>query len=587
MINLYSTMLLLYHLCDDRGIDCKPIYIPLCFYFIDPVERFTLPVTSIYIPLCFYFIGDDDMWVEQTKKFTFHYASTLSLPDPLLALKYCNLHSTMLLLYPVRDAAGSGWAPDLHSTMLLLYRIVLTEDGKIDKIYIPLCFYFIVCLCCYDCAGYLIYIPLCFYFIITKIRTEMCVTQFTFHYASTLSGIQRCHQIYDPIFTFHYASTLSEADPPALQPHIIIYIPLCFYFISEYWPYSIATIRFTFHYASTLSHDLWAPAEPVSHHLHSTMLLLYPAQAANEAAEAIFTFHYASTLSNPEYYRERIIDNLHSTMLLLYLFHFATAHDACLYLHSTMLLLYPQELRNPLDRDLIYIPLCFYFIVVCAHICFFIVKIYIPLCFYFIGGLTMLRSFIYIPLCFYFIGNVDDSIVAEQNLHSTMLLLYLRSVQNLCWPSCIYIPLCFYFILCNRGFLPSLLKIYIPLCFYFISCSFLRVLLTHTHLHSTMLLLYHDRLSEIHDKELHLHSTMLLLYLSAGAQNQDTGKIYIPLCFYFITMSALMLSGRVQNLHSTMLLLYLFILSTSDMLNAIYIPLCFYFIRLQFCSQER
>ena len=296
--------------------------------------------------------------------------------------------------------------------------------------------------------------------------------------------------------------------------------------------------------------------------LHSTMLLLYRRTDDDRNRGAFeFTFHYASTLSHTLRHTHASLLNLHSTMLLLYRLIRKTHISAVQNLHSTMLLLYLKTGQRKACAVNIYIPLCFYFI---------------PC----IRSLTMLRSFIYIPLCFYFIGNVDDSIVAEQNLHSTMLLLYLRSVQNLCWPSCIYIPLCFYFILCNRGFLPSLLKIYIPLCFYFISCSFLRVLLTHTHLHSTMLLLYHDRLSEIHDKELHLHSTMLLLYLSAGAQNQDTGKIYIPLCFYFITMSALMLSGRVQNLHSTMLLLYPIAILFTRALRNIYIPLCFYFIQL-------
>ena len=57
----------------------------------------------IYIPLCFYFIK---------------HAKAI-LPDVIL-----NLHSTMLLLYPMGSAMGIDSGLNLHSTMLLLYLAV-------------------------------------------------------------------------------------------------------------------------------------------------------------------------------------------------------------------------------------------------------------------------------------------------------------------------------------------------------------------------------------------------------------------------------------------------------------------------------
>ena len=55
--------------------------------------------------------------------FTFHYASTLSCAVACYFHSLPNLHSTMLLLYPVVPEAESGNIQNLHSTMLLLYRL--------------------------------------------------------------------------------------------------------------------------------------------------------------------------------------------------------------------------------------------------------------------------------------------------------------------------------------------------------------------------------------------------------------------------------------------------------------------------------
>ena len=77
-----------------------------------------------------------------------------------------------------------------------------------------------------------------------------------------------------------------------------------------------------------------------------------------------------------------------------------------------------------------------------------------------------------------------------QNLHSTMLLLYLMiGVDNTTIDS-IYIPLCFYFIRTIHCTKAARVMIYIPLCFYFIQ---------------------EDSYSQKH-----------------------LNGIYIPLCFYFI-----------------------------------------------------
>ena len=142
---------------------------------------------------------------------------------------------------------------------------------------------------------------------------------------------------------------------------IIIYIPLCFYFIwlpdeekihgfaftFHYASTLSACLRsdpdweypFTFHYASTLSAMLRCPAM-LGCNLHSTMLLLYLMQTWKTEGLTIFTFHYASTLS------------ISMTIIT----------DMLVNLHSTMLLLYRDREHPETVPRLIYIPLCFYFI---------------------------------------------------------------------------------------------------------------------------------------------------------------------------------------------------------------------------------
>ena len=144
----------------------------------------------IYIPLCFYFIHACCFNSIRDRKFTFHYASTLS--------------------------GTSAW-----------------NFVRLPSIYIPLCFYFIEePVFRYREASKEIYIPLCFYFIDIRSIEESWDDEFTFHYASTLSGTETIlsrlfsylHSIMLLLyrrgnrstnqtkkFTFHYASTLSTS----------------------------------------------------------------------------------------------------------------------------------------------------------------------------------------------------------------------------------------------------------------------------------------------------------------------------------------------------------------------------------------
>ena len=119
---LHSTMLLLYRNREHSEGKKKNIYIPLCFYFIPAksyptfgdlhlhstmlllypgFNRLDRSSCGIYIPLCFYFIQLLLMCWGNWHIFTFHYASTLSIGFQEFVLNFFNLHSTMLLLYPV------------------------------------------------------------------------------------------------------------------------------------------------------------------------------------------------------------------------------------------------------------------------------------------------------------------------------------------------------------------------------------------------------------------------------------------------------------------------------------------------------
>ena len=124
--------------------------------------------------------------------------------------------------------------------------------------------------------------------------------------------------------------------------------------------------------------------------LHSIMLLLYRTAALSRLPKWPFTFHYASTLSGT------------------------------------------AEFVEPLKY--IYIPLCFYFINYTAKTSMRKVEF----TFHYASTLSVSEKEkqteyfrIYIPLCFYFIGYADCGESSQrQHLHSIMLLLYQRVLQN-------------------------------------------------------------------------------------------------------------------------------------------------------------
>ena len=186
-----------------------------------------------------------------------------------------HLHSTMLLLYRNMGLQRPSGVPHLHSTMLLLYR----ESGSRRRM-----------------TGQIIYIPLCFYFIENWRSIINDATEFTFHYASTLSicrempggsrtDLHSTMLLLYPdtvrgtrkdgtIFTFHYASTLSPLTILSL-PYSIIYIPLCFYFIipSVLGSSLVILIYIPLCFYFIFFRILICRFRLL--HLHSTMLLLY------------------------------------------------------------------------------------------------------------------------------------------------------------------------------------------------------------------------------------------------------------------------------------------------------------------------
>ena len=140
-------------------------------------------------------------------------------------------------------------------------------------------------------------------------------------------------------FTFHYASTLSWESYDPFTGVWEIYIPLCFYFMGKDHGRAVSEDKFTFHYASTLciktgciilitaftflyastlSDTDLTPEQITELNLHSTMLLLYRKAPEQTGAWYGFTFHYASTLSACQSRHEMADLHLHSTMLLLY-----------------------------------------------------------------------------------------------------------------------------------------------------------------------------------------------------------------------------------------------------------------------------
>ena len=347
-------------------------------------------------------------------------------------------------------------------------------------------------------------------------HTYSAPAEFTFHYASTLSndsnysydvssnlhstmlllyrhGDSRLKPVFLE-FTFHYASTLSQSFPSAVLFFDIIYIPLCFYFIfiSPKRRHVVTYIYIPLCFYFIVDCRCPLPGDP---HLHSTMLLLY---LLAQIAESEDKTHLHSTMlllyRNMGLQRPSGVPHLHSTMLLLYPRGQLLTETFKRNLHSTMLLLYRESgSRRRMTGQIIYIPLCFYFIENWRSI----INDATEFTFHYASTLSICRE---MP------GG------SRTDLHSTMLLLYPDTVRGtrkdgtiftfhyastlspltiLSLPySIIYIPLCFYFIIPSVLGSSLVILIYIPLCFYFI---FFRILICRfrlLHLHSTMLLLY-------------------------------------------------------------------------------------------------
>ena len=319
----------------------ESIYIPLCFYFIGKKPDYRTTVKTIYIPLCFYFILIRCSQRRQTTLFTFHYASTLSS---------CRCYKEFWI-----------------------------------RIYIPLCFYFIPFIVLDSEKLIFIYIPLCFYFILRFAIVKELMKPFTFHYASTLSGVP--------------TSSLSLS--------IHIYIPLCFYFI-RIGLLSVAVCKLHLHSTMLLLYRWSRRWKRLNlQNLHSTMLLLYHACGLSILVSDLhlhstmlllyrdwgwfsvlvykwFTFHYASTLSILDTIKTRYAVYIYIPLCFYFIKEAGCTAAEISHLHSTMLLLYlPFRMYGKIFND-IYIPLCFYFIRVLKPDGVLIFKIYIPLCFYFI-----------------------------------------------------------------------------------------------------------------------------------------------------------------------------------------------------------
>ena len=122
--DLHSTMLLLYPSSNTASSNPSSIYIPLCFYFIVKQSQIevkiiqftfhyasTLSVLNLFQPGFFL-------------QFTFHYASTLSVPTDLFH-KSAFLIYIPLCFYFIHDLVEdvAYLDKDLHSTMLLLYPV--------------------------------------------------------------------------------------------------------------------------------------------------------------------------------------------------------------------------------------------------------------------------------------------------------------------------------------------------------------------------------------------------------------------------------------------------------------------------------
>ena len=81
-----------------------------------------------------------------------------------------------------------------------------------------------------------------------------------------------------------------------------------------------------------------------------------------------------------------------------------------------------------------YVPICFYYFSFYDTITDFVSKIYIPICFYYFVDMDIWHwtsDGIYIPICFYYFTDAQTSTAEYCNLHSNMFLLFRKSAMLL------------------------------------------------------------------------------------------------------------------------------------------------------------
>ena len=210
----------------------------------------------LYIPLCFYYICRGSRLEAKRDHFTFHYASTISGYHNLLLLTLFPLHSTMLLLYRPGFHKHSSHRPTLHSTMLLLYhRMPQLRRHR----YYPL------------------HSTMLLLYLFRLLHASLSET--SLH--STMLLLYHGYAWEVPLIQISLHSTMLLLYRRLIfAPFLLclLYIPLCFYYISESSSESTGNATFTFHYAST-----------ISKHCMSFSPFFF-----------VFTFHYASTISKTQ-----------------------------------------------------------------------------------------------------------------------------------------------------------------------------------------------------------------------------------------------------------------------------------------------
>ena len=147
---------------------------------------------------------------------------------------------------------------------------------------------------------------------------------------------------------------------------------------------------------------------------------------------------------------------------------------------------------------------------------------------------------IYIPLCFYFIWMPMGSVRRKSNLHSTMLLLYLRCASSVERLGALFTFHYASTLSASRDLLDQFIYI-----FTFHYASTLSKSPAHR-ISRGMEFTFHyaSTLSLVNNCGpvwcIDLHSTMLLLYHRQPEMTVRLWWIYIPLCFYFIGCPAML-----------------------------------------------